>query len=66
SHSHDETFRDVVALSKHPIIASHSCCRALSDHRRNLSDKMLKALAKNGGVIGINFAPGFLNPDFRQ
>ena len=61
SHSHDETFRDVVALSKHPIIASHSCCRALSDHHRNLSDKMLKALAKNGGVIGINFAPGFLN-----
>ena len=61
SHAHDETFWDVIALSKHPVVASHSCCRALSDHHRNLSDKMLKALAKNGGVIGINFAPGFLN-----
>jgi membrane dipeptidase len=63
SHAHDETFWDVIESSKHPIIASHSCCRALSDHHRNLSDKMLKALKKNGGVIGINYAPGFLNAE---
>jgi len=61
SHAHDETFGDVIRLSDAPVVASHSCCRALSDHHRNLSDDMLKALAKNGGVIGINFYPGFLN-----
>ncbi|MBN1271669.1 MAG: M20/M25/M40 family metallo-hydrolase [Candidatus Aminicenantes bacterium] len=61
SHVHDETFWDVIRCSKHPVVASHSCCRALSDHRRNLSDDMLKALAKNGGVIGINFLPEFLD-----
>jgi membrane dipeptidase len=63
SHSHDETFWDVIRVSKAPIVASHSCCRALSDHHRNMSDEMLKALAKNGGLIGINFYPAFLNAD---
>jgi len=61
SHVHDETFWDVIRITDSPIVASHSCCRALSDHHRNLSDKMLKALAKNGGVVGINYAPFFLN-----
>jgi len=60
SHAHDETFWDVLQISESPVVASHSCCRALSDHHRNLSDKMLKALAKNGGVIGINYLPQFL------
>jgi len=63
SHSHDETFWDVIHLSKSPIVASHSCCRALSDHHRNLTDEMLKALAKNGGMVGINYHPGFLNAE---
>jgi membrane dipeptidase len=63
SHVHDETFWDVINISDSPIVASHSCCRALSDHHRNMSDKMLKALKKNGGVIGINYAPGFLNAE---
>jgi len=63
SHVHDETFWDVIRLSEDPVVASHSCCRALSDHHRNLSDKMLKALAKNNGMVGINFMPGFLNAD---
>ncbi|MBZ5500477.1 MAG: M20/M25/M40 family metallo-hydrolase [Acidobacteriia bacterium] len=63
SHAHDETFWDVLRVSTKPVVASHSCARSLSDHFRNLSDEMLKALAKNGGVIGINFAPGFLNAD---
>jgi membrane dipeptidase len=61
SHVHDETFWDVIRITDSPVVASHSCCRALSDYHRNLSDKMLKALAKNGGVIGINFAPFFLD-----
>ncbi len=61
SHAHEETFWDVIKLTDSPIVASHSCARALSDHHRNMSDEMLKALAKNGGVIGINFYPGFLN-----
>jgi len=63
SHAHDETFWDVIELTKFPIVASHSCARALSNHHRNMSDEMLKALAKNGGVIGINFYPGFLNAE---
>lgn len=63
SHAHDETFWDVLAITEDPVIASHSCCRALSEHHRNLSDEMLEALAKNGGVIGINYSPGFLDAD---
>lgn len=51
SHASDSSFYDVLRLSKAPIIASHSCARALRDHPRNLDDDMLQALAKNGGVI---------------
>jgi membrane dipeptidase len=61
SHAHDETFWDALRVSTAPVIASHSCCRALSDHHRNLTDDMLKALAKNEGVVGLNFSAGFLN-----
>jgi len=63
SHIHDESFWDVIKITDSPVVASHSCCRALSDHHRNMSNKMLKALAKNGGVIGINYFPGFLNAE---
>jgi membrane dipeptidase len=66
SHVHDETFWDVLRITDSPVVASHSCSRALSDHHRNLSDEMLKALAKNGGVIGINYAPSFLNEDYSK
>jgi membrane dipeptidase len=66
SHAHDETFWDVINLTKDPIVASHSCARAVSEHHRNMSDEMLKALAENGGVIGINFAPGFLNSEIES
>jgi membrane dipeptidase len=61
SHVSDKTFYDAVAVSSKPVIASHSSCRALCDVPRNMTDDMLRALAKNGGVVGINFAPGFLN-----
>ena len=51
SHVSDKSFYDVIALSKAPVIASHSCARAICDNPRNMSDDMLRALAKNGGVI---------------
>jgi membrane dipeptidase len=61
SHVSDKTFYDTLAVTTKPVIASHSSCRALSDFPRNMSDDMLRALARNGGVIGINFGGGFLN-----
>ncbi len=51
SHISDKSFYDVITLSKAPVIASHSCARALCDNPRNMNDDMLRALAKNGGVI---------------
>lgn len=62
SHISDKTFYDALAVTTKPVIASHSSCRALSDVPRNMTDDMIRALAKNGGVIGINFGEGFLNP----
>lgn len=61
SHVSDKTFYDVVAVSTKPVIASHSSCRTLSDAPRNMTDDMLRAVAKNGGVVGVNFAASFLN-----
>jgi len=66
SHVSDDTFYDVLKVTTKPVIASHSCVRAICDHHRNLSDKMLKALAKNGGVIGINYYLGFLDPEVNR
>jgi membrane dipeptidase len=66
SHAADSTFWDVLKLSRAPVVASHSCCRALADYHRNLTDDMLKALAKNGGMVGINFNPGFLNAELQK
>jgi membrane dipeptidase len=60
SHVSDSTFYDVIKLTKAPVIASHSSCRALCDVPRNMTDEMIKTLAKNGGVIQINFVPGFV------
>lgn len=60
SHVSDSTFYDVIKLTKVPVIASHSSCRALCDVPRNMTDDMIKTLAKNGGVIQINFVPGFV------
>src|SRR2546430_8458220 len=62
----DLTFWDVMATSTRPVIASHSSCRALAHHPRNLSDDQLRAIAKNGGVVGINFFPVFLDEHFRH
>jgi len=66
SHVSDATFRDVIATSSGPVIASHSACRALAHHPRNLSDDQLRAIARTGGVVGINFYPVFLDDRFRH
>lgn len=62
SHVADKTFYDVIATTSAPVIASHSSSRAIADNSRNMSDDMLKALAKNGGVVMVNFYDGFLDP----
>ena len=63
SHVSDKTFWDVLETSEAPVFASHSSCRAVTDVPRNMTDEMIVALAKKGGVIQINFACEFLNPD---
>jgi membrane dipeptidase len=69
SHTSDDTFAQVLALSKAPVIASHSSCRTFTapgtfGYKRNLSDNMIRALAKKGGVIQINFGSIFLGNDY--
>jgi len=64
SHVSDKTFYDTLAATQAPVIASHSSCRALCDVPRNMTDDMMRALVKNGGVMDINFYPGFLSPEF--
>lgn len=66
AHVSDETFYDCIRLSRVPVVSTHSCCRALCGHRRNMSDDMLRALAANGGVIQINFYPCFLTDTFSE
>jgi membrane dipeptidase len=61
SHVADKTFWDVIAVSKAPPIASHSSCRALTNVPRNMTDDMIRALAKKGGVVDVNFNCGFLS-----
>jgi membrane dipeptidase len=61
SHVADKTFWDALAASNAPIMASHSSCRALCNVPRNMTDEMIAALAKKGGVIQINFNCGFLS-----
>ena len=64
SHVADKTFWDVLDTSTAPPIASHSSCRALADVPRNMTDDMLRALAKKGGVVHINYYEGFLDTAF--
>ena len=60
SHLSDGGFLDVARLSKKPFIASHSNCRKLTPHPRNLTDEMIRILSLHGGVAGINFCPAFV------
>jgi membrane dipeptidase len=66
SHVSDKTFYDALAVSKAPLIASHSSCRALCDAPRNMTDDMMRALAAKGGVMQINYHEGFLSQEFRD
>ncbi|MEW6207809.1 MAG: dipeptidase [Acidobacteriota bacterium] len=61
SHVADKTFWDALEVSRAPMIASHSSCRALSGHARNMTDEMIKALAAKGGVIQINYLDQFID-----
>ncbi|MGN1148954.1 MAG: dipeptidase [Lachnospiraceae bacterium] len=63
SHLSDGGFFDVAKISKKPFVATHSNCRALTPHTRNLTDEMIKLLAQKGGVAGLNFGPEFTSPD---
>lgn len=63
SHLSDGGFWDVAANSQKPFIASHSNARAVTAHPRNLTDDMIRAISERGGVIGLNFCPGFLGED---
>jgi membrane dipeptidase len=66
SHVSDKTFYDALEVSKAPLIASHSSCRALCDHVRDMSDEMIKALAAKGGVIQINYEKSFIDQDYKN
>ena len=65
SHVSDKTFSDALAVSTAPVIASHSSARALTSHARNMTDDMLRALARNGGVVMINYHSAFISEEFR-
>jgi membrane dipeptidase len=64
SHVSDKTFYDALEVTRAPVIASHSSCRALCNVPRDMTDDMIRALAKNGGVIQINFNDGFLSQEY--
>ena len=66
SHVADKTFWDAIATTKAPVIASHSSARALVDAPRNMTDDMLRAVAKNGGVVQVNFYSGFDDEAYRK
>jgi membrane dipeptidase len=64
SHVGEQTFYDVIATSTKPVIASHSCAYTLNPNQRNMKDDQLKALAKNGGVVFVNFYSGFVDSTY--
>ncbi|MGH2553530.1 MAG: dipeptidase [Chitinophagaceae bacterium] len=64
SHVGEQTFWDAINTTTKPVLVSHSCVYTLCPHRRNLKDDQIKAVAKNGGVIHLNFYSGFLDPQF--
>ena len=66
SHISDASFSDVLDVSVKPVVATHSCCRSLADHPRNMTDDMIRLLADAGGVIQINFYPLFIDSKFKR
>lgn len=65
SHASERAFFDTVETSEAPILNTHAACRSVADHPRNLSDEMLKALAENGGVLGVAYYAGMLDDEYR-
>ena len=63
SHLNEAGFYDLFAKTDRPPMASHSCCRALCDHFRNLTDEQLRLMIREGGFVGVNFYPHFLSED---
>ncbi|MGK9117494.1 dipeptidase [Olivibacter jilunii] len=66
SHVGEQTFYDVLKITDKPVFVSHSDVYSINPHYRNLTDQQIKAIAKNGGVIGVNFYADFLDPTFRR
>jgi membrane dipeptidase len=66
SHVSDKTFYDALEVSKAPLLASHSSCRALCNHARDMTDDMIKALAAKGGVIQINYEKSFIDQAYKD
>jgi len=66
SHSSDKTVEDVLEVTSVPIMASHSCARALCDIPRNISDVLIRGIAERNGYIGVNFCPGFLKKNINE
>ena len=65
SHVADKTFFDAIETTRAPMIASHSSSRAIANHVRNMTDDMMRALARNGGVVMIGYHAAFLSEEFR-
>jgi membrane dipeptidase len=66
SHSSSATLKDVLRISKQPVLVSHSCCRELNDIFRNLTDEEIVLVAEKKGVIGVNYHPLFLDDNYRK
>jgi membrane dipeptidase len=66
SHASDRTLADTLAVTRAPVLASHSCARALCDSPRNLTDSQLRAIAANGGAVMVNFYAAFIDENYRQ
>lgn len=66
SHVGEQTFWDIIKTTTKPVIASHSSVYNLCHHQRNLKDDQIKAIAKNGGVIQVNFNPPFIDSSFAK
>ena len=66
SHAHPTAVEEILTITSDPVIASHSCVHEICPHDRNLTDEQIKAIAANGGMIGINFYSGYLSQEFND